>query len=264
MSHKITGKEPLQKPCNCNTQDVLPSKLDIAIAEYKEMARKAEEARDEFLQMARALEDIAKETNATANKNAILAKFDDITIDTSTLAKEVQVKDGNDTAISVGKEVRSELGTGSDTAEETGTLFAVMKWVKDKVKSIYNALTDSTNGLAAIKTILNSISTNMYKGVPVVSQSGSVTISPNIWNIWSGVNADLTITKGTDISGIVNEYIIRFTLGSSWMSGTNTITFSGWSLEWNGGSVPTWTADHIYEISIVDNIALWVDITPAS
>ena len=183
MSHKITGKEPLQKPCNCNTQDVLPSKLDIAIAEYKEMARKAEEARDEFLQKARALEDIAKETNATANKEAIIAAVNNAQPDLSTvakqgtdstvtltgvdgkvsalptaaqiqsgLAKEVQVKDGNDTAISVGKDVRSELGTGIDTAAETGTLFAVVKWVKDKVKSIYNALTDNTNGLAAIKT----------------------------------------------------------------------------------------------------------------
>lgn len=46
------------------------------------------------------------------------------------------VVDGNDTAISVSKEIRSEVGTGSDTASESGTLFAVVKWVKDKVKSI--------------------------------------------------------------------------------------------------------------------------------
>ena len=44
--------------------------------------------------------------------------------------------DGNDTAIGVSKEIRSEVGTGSDTAAESGTLFAILKWVKDKVKSI--------------------------------------------------------------------------------------------------------------------------------
>ena len=99
--------------------------------------------------------------------------------------------------------------------------------------------------------------------VVVVTQTTSATIAPNTFNVWSSVSSDLTITKGNDISGIVNEYIIRLTLDSSWVEGTNTITFSGWALEWNGGSVPTWTAGHIYEINIVDNIALWADITPA-
>lgn len=100
--------------------------------------------------------------------------------------------------------------------------------------------------------------------VVVVTQTTSATIAPNTFNVWSSVSSDLTITKGNDISGIVNEYIIRLTLDSSWVEGTNTITFNGFALEWNGGSVPTWTAGHIYEISIVDNIALWADITPAS
>ena len=54
--------------------------------------------------------------------------------------------DGNDTAISVSKEVRSEVGTGSDTAAETGTLFAIIKWVKDKVKSIFNLIGSPASG----------------------------------------------------------------------------------------------------------------------
>ena len=52
MSHKITGKEPLQKPCGCNTQDVRPSKLDQMIAEYKAMKAEAEAARDTFIKEA--------------------------------------------------------------------------------------------------------------------------------------------------------------------------------------------------------------------
>lgn len=59
---------------------------------------------------------------------------------------QAAVVDGNDTAISVSKEVRSEVGTGSDTAAETGTLFAVVKWVKDKVKSIYNLIGTPATG----------------------------------------------------------------------------------------------------------------------
>lgn len=52
MSHKIDSKDPLQKPCGCNTHDVIPSKLDIAIAEYKAMKEEAEAARDKFMQAA--------------------------------------------------------------------------------------------------------------------------------------------------------------------------------------------------------------------
>lgn len=72
-------------------------------------------------------------------------------------ALETSVKDGNDTAVGVAKDIRSEVGTGSDTAAETGTLFAVVNWIKNTVKSIYNAITDGTNGLAAIKQAVAAI-----------------------------------------------------------------------------------------------------------
>ena len=121
----------------------------------------------------------------------------------------------------------------------------------------YNELVES------IEELSDDI-TNKADKVIVVAQTSSATIAPNTYNVWTNVSNDLTITKGTDIPGIVNEYMIRFTLASSWVTDTNVITFSGWALEWNGGSVPTWTSEHIYEISIIDNIALWVDITPAS
>ena len=116
---------------------------------------------------------------------------------------------------------------------------------------------DSTATNTALLNILNSISTNMYKGVPVATQTGDATIAPNIWNVWASVAGNLTITKGTDIANIVNEYMARFTLASNW---SGQITFSGFTLDWNGGSVPTWMAGKTYEISIVDNIALWAEI----
>lgn len=59
---------------------------------------------------------------------------------------QAAVVDGNDTAIGVAKEIRSEVGTGSDTAAESGTLFAVLKWVKDKVKSIFNLIGSPASG----------------------------------------------------------------------------------------------------------------------
>lgn len=232
-------------------------------------------------------------------------------VTTNPYAKEAQVKDGNDTAISVSKEVRSEVGTHNDIAAETGTLAAVLKWVKNKVIDIYNALTDGTNGLAAIKealpsvsglaqessvstgtgvsqkttigeltdnthglsalqTVLNSISSTMYKGVPVITPQGSgeqanpYVLQPNQWNQFSSTlsGGDIYFSKGTDIANITNCYMVRFELAASW-SGTS-VNFEGFSLEWNGGSVPTWTAGNTYEINIVDNIAMWAEIEPTT
>ena len=98
----------------------------------------------------------------------------------------------------------------------------------------------------------------MYKGVPVVSHTTDAIIAPNVWNVWGEV-ASLTITKGTDIDGVVNNYIVRFTT----LEGA-IINFNGFSLSWFGGEVPTWTAGNTYEISIIDNIALWAEIEPTA
>lgn len=109
-----------------------------------------------------------------------------------------------------------------------------------------------------ILSAVNGIATSMYKGVPIVSQTTDAIIAPNVWNVWGGVTT-LTITKGTDIDGVVNNYMVRFTA----LKGA-AITFNGFSLSWYGGEAPTWTAGNIYEISIVDNIALWAEIEPVA
>lgn len=124
----------------------------IAAAEQAEGA--AEAAKEAYDRKAEMLDGVAQQSTLTQGVQDIREDISHIDIDTSGLAKESQVKDGNDTAISVGKDVRSELGTGSDTAAETGTLFAVVKWTKNKIKDIYNALTDSTNGLSAIRQLI--------------------------------------------------------------------------------------------------------------
>lgn len=130
--------------------------------------------------------------------------------------------------------------------------------------SVLNAIMDMHDhpqDIVAIKNLINNISTSMYKGVPIVTQTTSATIAPNTWNVWASVAGNLTITKGTDISGVTNCYIARFTLASNW---SGQIAFAGFSLDWNGGSEPTWAAGKTYEVNIVDNIAMWAEIEPAS
>lgn len=83
-----------------------------------------------------------------------------------------------------------------------------------------------------------------------------VTIQPNVMNVWGEVTS-LNITKGTDISGIVNNYMVRFKAGEGC-----DVNFLGFTLQWFGGNEPTWTAGNTYEISIVDDIALWAEFEP--
>lgn len=72
-------------------------------------------------------------------------------------------------------------------------------------------------------------------------------------NVWGEVT-NLTITKGNNIDGIVNNYMIRFTAGVG-----TVLIFNGENVKWYGGNIPEWVPGNTYEISIVDNIALWAE-----
>lgn len=89
--------------------------------------------------------------------------------------------------------------------------------------------------------------------------ASSVEIRSNVLNVWGEVTS-LKITKGAEIGGIVNNYMIRFTAGAS---GTDMdVQFIDFAIQWYGGSQPDWVAGNTYEISIVDDIALWAEFEP--
>lgn len=93
---------------------------------------------------------------------------------------------------------------------------------------------------------------------PIVNQTESeVTIQPNAMNVWREVTY-LKITKGTDVFGFVNNYMIRFTVAGE---GTPDIRFD-WGrekIQWYGGNEIEFVNGNTYEISIVNNIALWAE-----
>ena len=89
---------------------------------------------------------------------------------------------------------------------------------------------------------------------PIVEHNGDGTIKPNVLNLWKSPVTTLNITKGEEISGIVNNFMIRFKAGAGCV-----VNFLGFTLQWYGGNIPEWTAGNTYEISIVDNIALWAE-----
>ena len=86
---------------------------------------------------------------------------------------------------------------------------------------------------------------------PKVEHVGSATILPNVYNTFGTVAGEITITKGGEKPNVVNNYIIRFTAGDGC-----AVIFSGWELVWVGGIAPNFTEGIIYEISIIDNLAI--------
>lgn len=83
-------------------------------------------------------------------------------------------------------------------------------------------------------------------GDPVTSE-----LSPNILYKF-GKRPSLTITLGAETSGIVNEYMFEF------VSGTTATTLSvPNSVKWSGGNAPTIEANKTYQVSIVDNLAVY-------
>lgn len=89
---------------------------------------------------------------------------------------------------------------------------------------------------------------------PKVPHTTDATIEPNVYNDFGTIAGARTITKGTDKPNVVNIYIIRFDAGVGC-----AVTLNGWSLKWVSGNAPTFTEGKTYEITIIDNLAMYVE-----
>ena len=81
------------------------------------------------------------------------------------------------------------------------------------------------------------------------------TLEPNKVYIFESRTNNLTLTLGTPISGIVNEYHMFIYTGSS----APTITFPS-GISWTGSAAPTIAASKTYEISILNKIAAYFEV----
>lgn len=89
---------------------------------------------------------------------------------------------------------------------------------------------------------------------PKVVHEGSATILPNHYNDFGTVTGEIEINFANEKPYVANNYIIRF------VAGENVSIVFGAALLWHGGSVPTWTSGKTYEISIIEGLALWVEV----
>lgn len=84
----------------------------------------------------------------------------------------------------------------------------------------------------------------------------NTTISPNTLHKWDEV-AELTLALGAETPGIVNEYLIQFTSGA-----TPTIVTLPEDVKW--ASPLKIKANRIYQISIVNNLAVYAEFSALS
>ncbi len=131
-----------------------------------------------------------------------------------------------------------------------------------KIKSLFETSSNKTKTIEASDTkypTSNAVKTYVDNNVvedTVTFNTSTITIQPNkiyVWNGTSGVTT-LTVTKGTDVANKVNHYFIRFKAGSNC-----TITWSGFTLTWYDGNEPSFEAGTTYEISIIDNLAIFAN-----
>lgn len=87
-----------------------------------------------------------------------------------------------------------------------------------------------------------------------ITLTGDVTqeITPNtFYNFTDTAITSLTITFGTEQSGVLNEYMFQFIAGD----GFTTLTMPS-GVVWLGGAEPTITAGKTYQVSVVNNLAV--------
>lgn len=107
----------------------------------------------------------------------------------------------------------------------------------------------SQQALTQIATAIND-----WNRTRVVEQTlGTVEIQPNVKNIWAQPMAELTITFAEGVAGYDNEYIIQFQCPSN--AGTDLHLPA--SLKWVDDEPLEPEAGFIYQISVIDNLALY-------
>lgn len=97
-----------------------------------------------------------------------------------------------------------------------------------------------------------------HSGIPTLTvpdNTSEQVLAPNVLYFFETRTSTLTLTLGTPIVGIANEYHFFVVCGST----APTINFPN-GITWNGGRAPTIAADKTYEISILNNVAAYFEV----
>lgn len=89
---------------------------------------------------------------------------------------------------------------------------------------------------------------------PVVAQSlTTATIQPNRLNRWGTVNSLAITLQPSGVSGVSDEFMLEFTVGSSQF----TLTFGSSTIRW--AQEPDWQEGYTYQVSIENDLAIYAE-----
>lgn len=93
--------------------------------------------------------------------------------------------------------------------------------------------------------------------VPMTENSSSTTVSqslqPKHFYRWTAAITSITVTLAAGQSGVLNEYQFEFKAGN----GCSLSLPSG--VIWADNTAPSFTTGHIYQVSIVNNCAMYAE-----
>ena len=102
-----------------------------------------------------------------------------------------------------------------------------------------------------------TVNENVKSGVGVVEQTDvSVSIKPNVLNIWGEVlELDITLAAPTD-NTIINEYMIQYESGE-----VATTLILPENIRWVNNKIPIIAENKIYQISILNGLAVCLEFS---
>lgn len=150
-----------------------------------------------------------------------------------------------------------DIGIPTDYAKETTAQQAAADAAAAKVaaEAITGYATEA-NATANKNEVLAAIAANA--GIPTIAIPDSTAaqeLAPNVLYIFDNRTITLTLTLGTPIVGIANEYHFFIVCGST----APTVNLPS-GISWNGGNAPTISAGKTYEVSILNNVAAYFEV----
>ena len=136
-----------------------------------------------------------------------------------------------------------------DSTTKTLTIsFSDIIVTKDSLKTI-NGQSILGSGNISISGGSSSSGSSAYSEVNHGTWDTTFTLTPNTFHVWDEVSA-LTLTLGSETSGVANEFLFQFTSGSE----ATSLTLPD-DIKWANDSAPTIAENMIYQVSILKGLA---------
>lgn len=113
-----------------------------------------------------------------------------------------------------------------------------------KINEVAKHLVDANSGGGS-----SSSGNGAYSEANHGTSDTTFTLTPNTFHIWDEV-ANLTLTLGSETSGVANEFLFQFTSGA-----TATSLALPDDIKWANGETPIIDANKIYQVSILKGLA---------